>query len=271
MCGESSPAGLLWTFMGASPVYQAFTGLAELLASALLLSRRTTPLGSLVAVAVLANVVMMNFCYDVPVKSLSSLLLLSAVFLAAHDGRRIVDALVLNRPTPAQDLGAPLLGPRLRCARVVAKLGFILLVAWTPVQVSRNMAERRAQAVDGPFFGAWAVERITLDGAQPTRDEARWRQLAVPAAPIAVVRRARGEPLVFGLEHDAAASTITLTALDEAASVHVLKVERPAADELVLRGSMGGAIEVHLRRIDLEHAPLLARGFHWITEVPYNR
>ena len=37
--------GLLWTFMGHSPAYSAFTGAAEALAGALLLFRRTTLLG----------------------------------------------------------------------------------------------------------------------------------------------------------------------------------------------------------------------------------
>lgn len=269
--GESSPAGLLWTFMGFSPVYRGFTGMAEILAGALLLSRRTTPLGSLVAVAVMSNVVMMNLCYDVPVKTLSSLLLLAALLLTAHDARRIVDALVLNRPTPASDLRAPVLGPRLRRARVAAKIGFVLLIVWTAIQTAMAVAQRQARAAPGPFYGAWAVERITLDGAPPTSDEARWRQFAVPAYPMAVVRRARGEALLFALEHDVAASTITLTELNEVATAHVLQVARPAADELVLSGSMGAAIEVHLRRIDTEHAPLVTRGFHWITEEPYNR
>lgn len=39
--GNSSPMGLLWTFMGHSQVYSSFTGLAEILGGVLLLSRRT--------------------------------------------------------------------------------------------------------------------------------------------------------------------------------------------------------------------------------------
>ncbi len=269
--GESSPGGLLWTFMGASPVYAGFTGLAEVLAAALLLSRRTTSLGALVAVGVMANVVMMNFCYDVPVKTLSSLLLLGALFLAAHDARRIADLLVFNRPTMARDLGAPVLGRRMRIVRVVAKIGFLMLIATMAIQAMGRLADRQKPVEKDPLYGAWAVEQITLDGAPPSTDEARWRQLAIPAAPIALLRRARGEALVFGLAHDVAAGTITLTQQGPTPTQHVLKVARPAADELILTGSMDGAIEVHLRRIDTEHAPLLTRGFHWITEVPYNR
>ncbi|MDQ6758242.1 MAG: DoxX family protein, partial [Acidobacteriota bacterium] len=54
--GESSPMGLLWTFMGASAAYTKFTGLAEAGAGFLLLFRRTTVLGALASAAVMLNV-----------------------------------------------------------------------------------------------------------------------------------------------------------------------------------------------------------------------
>jgi hypothetical protein len=72
--GDASPMGLLWTFIGASMAYSVFSGACEMLGGLLLVSRRTTILGALFSIAVLGNVVMLNFCYDVPVKlySLSS-------------------------------------------------------------------------------------------------------------------------------------------------------------------------------------------------------
>src|SRR5262249_21377963 len=53
---ESSPMGLLWTFMGASPAYVFFSGAAESLGAVLLLVRRTTTLGALILGAVLTNI-----------------------------------------------------------------------------------------------------------------------------------------------------------------------------------------------------------------------
>lgn len=266
--GDSTPSGLLWTFMGFSPVYSGFTGLAEVLAAALLLSRRTATLGALLAAGVMANVAMLNFCYDVAVKIYSSVFLLMALFLAGHDARRLVDVFVRNRAAAPVDLRAPVLGPRLRIARLVAKVGFLLTVAWMPVKQSFAYAERQAQAEDRPaLYGAWEVERFTLDGEVPPASEVRWRQFAVPGYPMALVRRTRGKPLMYGLAHDPAAGTITLTALDETATTLVLAVARPAADELVLTGPIGGqAAEIRLRRIDTEHAPLMTSGFHWIIE-----
>ena len=90
--------------MGYSPAYNVFAGGAEALGGLLLLFRRTTTLGAVVAIGVLTNIVMLNFCYDVPVKLFSIHLTLMATALAGLDGRRLLNAFVFNRPTPAADL-----------------------------------------------------------------------------------------------------------------------------------------------------------------------
>ena len=99
--GDASPMGLLWTFMGASAGYTMFTRAAELLGGLLLIARRTTLLGALVCCGVMANVVMLNFCYDVPVKLASSHLLVMAIFLIVPDLRRGLGDLFLFQRQPA--------------------------------------------------------------------------------------------------------------------------------------------------------------------------
>ena len=66
--GEKSPMGLLWTFMGFSPVVQFLAGLAEFVAALLLLWRRTAWLGGLIGFIDLAVVWLLNMTFDVPVK-----------------------------------------------------------------------------------------------------------------------------------------------------------------------------------------------------------
>ena len=53
---------------GLFDAYIIFSGLAEVTGATLLLFRRTATLGAMTSAAVLLNVVMLNFCYDVPVK-----------------------------------------------------------------------------------------------------------------------------------------------------------------------------------------------------------
>src|SRR5262249_16489190 len=79
--GGSSPMRLMWDFMGYSTLYTVFAGLAEALGGVLLLWRRTATLGALVVIAVMTNVVMMNFSYDVPLKLYSTRLLVMAALI----------------------------------------------------------------------------------------------------------------------------------------------------------------------------------------------
>jgi hypothetical protein len=94
---ESSPMGLLWRFMQFSSEYVMFAGVLEALAALLLLFRNTSMLGALLATAVMTNVVMLNFCYDVPVKLYSSHLLLSGVFLVIPEIPRLLRLFVFNQ------------------------------------------------------------------------------------------------------------------------------------------------------------------------------
>lgn len=103
--GESSPMGLLWRFMAASPGYQLVAGVAETLPALLLLHRRTVTLGALIAAVTLTNVLALNLFYDVPVKLFSAHLLLASLVLLAGDHARL-GAFLRGRAVPAQAFGA---------------------------------------------------------------------------------------------------------------------------------------------------------------------
>lgn len=102
---------LLWTFMGFSRAYCIFAGAAECLGGALLFFRRTTLLGAVLLLGVLGNVVLLNFCYDVPVKLFSTFLLFLAAYLAWPDARRLADFFLLNKLIEPADPGAPRRSP----------------------------------------------------------------------------------------------------------------------------------------------------------------
>jgi hypothetical protein len=105
--GASSPMGLLWTFMGASAPYTCFTGLVEVTAGLLLLFRPTMLLGSLLSVGVTLNIVLLNFCYDVPVKLFSLHLLLMSVFLTIPYWPALWRFFVLHQPAEPKSVWIP--------------------------------------------------------------------------------------------------------------------------------------------------------------------
>lgn len=72
---------LFWTMMGTSKTYSWFMGFVEILAAVLLFFRRTRYLGAYVACGVFLNVFAINIGFNITVKLLSFVLLLSALYI----------------------------------------------------------------------------------------------------------------------------------------------------------------------------------------------
>lgn len=271
--GESSPMGLAWNFNGYSPAYNVFTGGAELLAGLLLLARRTTTLGALVAIGVTAHIVALNFCYDIPVKLFSSSLLLMGIYLLAGDLRRVLDVFVHNRPTAPQGLPPHVTRKPARILRIILKTGFVLTLVMMAVMVW-NMG--REEGPRPALYGLYEVESFTLDGeTRPplTTDALRWRHFIVEARGYVVLRTMDSKREFFMLETDTGAHTLTLrSGTNDAPRVHEFTYEQPDPDTLVLRGATdSGPVVVGLRKLDPQSFELVKRGFHWVNEYPYNR
>ena len=104
--GDSSPMGLLWTFMGQSTTYCVITGLVEVVGGALLFWRRTTLLGAAILTVALTQVVLLNFTFDVPVKLYSSHLLTFALLLMWPARHRLAAVFWSHDAIAAQAQGA---------------------------------------------------------------------------------------------------------------------------------------------------------------------
>ncbi len=276
--GDSSPMGLVWTFMGYSPAYSLFTGLGEVVGGALLFFRRTTLAGALLLVAVMINVVTINFCFDVPVKIYSTQLLLSAVFLTLPAWPRLAAVLFSNREvTPAPEWRRPLARGVLRAALVVK----VLLVGWLLYSRSvpqwRMAREREVSAAQVELAGLYEVRGFSRDGVeQPllVTDAGQWRHLSVNPFNIMIVRRMDRSAVYFRLHHPAGSpGVVELTSTQsKQAKPQKFTYTRPDADTLVLDGTLDGAmVSVRLRRINERDFLLVKRGFHWVNEYPFNR
>jgi hypothetical protein len=89
--GEQGRFDVFWNFMGTSPGYERFAGLCELVVALLLFSRRTAVAGSLLAIAVLSNVIALNCFYNVQVKISPAQMLLYALFLITPYRKNIAE------------------------------------------------------------------------------------------------------------------------------------------------------------------------------------
>ncbi|HEY1816873.1 MAG TPA: hypothetical protein VGG74_31210 [Kofleriaceae bacterium] len=253
--GNSSPFALAWRFIGYSRPYQVFGGLAEATGAVLLLSRRTTTLGALVLVSVLANVVMLNFCYAIPVKRFSSLLLLFSLYLTIPDLRRLWRVLVLHRAVEPRPLRPYPFTGRMELARRSAKVAVIAILGWLGY---RDFAR-----------GGYPIPSVA--GVYDAEGTGSWR--------TAVLGGAFGGGQLLGVEPNGVRHTYGFT-VD--ADKHELVLngddgkDQPTSwrelgpGEFELSGMLDGArIDLRLHRRPATVAPLLAREFTWFDPGGY--
>jgi len=91
--GQLQPDLLYWSAVGSSYGYTVFLGLVEVSAALLLLFKKTYRFGSLLSVIVMANVVSINFGFNISVKLFSSFLFLLSVTISWPALTRIYELL----------------------------------------------------------------------------------------------------------------------------------------------------------------------------------
>jgi hypothetical protein len=269
--GDSSPMGLLWTFMGASEPYTMFVGFAEMIAGILLFPRKTSTLGALMSVGVLSNVVALNFSYDVPVKLYSMHLLAMAIFLLLPDARRLANFFILNRP--AECVREPPLFRRTvwhRGALVLASLFVITVVGMSLYQSydqRQFLMSRRS-----PLYGIWEVEEFSLGQSTPAASNQRWQRIIFDIPNRITVQTPADPHQRFSLQLDQDKRTLTLRKRDDPNWNTVLTYEQVSPEVMTLAGALNGsALTARLRRSEERKFLLTDRGFHWINEAPFNR
>lgn len=271
--GDASPMGLLWTFMGYSEGYNLFTGLGEILGGLLLTTRRTTLLGALVSAAVMAHVVVLNFCYDVPVKLYSLHLLATALFLAAPDLPRLLNFFVLNRPVAPAPLSPLFRRKWLESTVVVVRT--LLVLCYLGWHLYQTYDSRGRAFPKSPLYGAWEVEEFVLDGKTlpaVSMEVTRWRRVVFDWQMYLAVQTMDDVRERYRSELDLGKGTLRLSPWGQMGQPSLFTVRQPSPDRLDLEGTLEGhAIKARLRRTDLAPFRLTNRGFHWINEYPFNR
>lgn len=285
--GSSSPMGLLWTFIGASTAYQVFAGASEVLGGFLLFWRHTVTLGALVLVGVLGNVVMLNFCYDVPVKLYSAHLLAMAIVLLLPDVRRLVAILVLNRPAAPRALGLPWRPRWLNPVLLGVKVLFVGSLCASSVYGHYRHWTTGAAGTPAALAGSYAVEEFSADGALVPPllgDATRWRRVVISRWGMFGIVGMDDQPRYYRMELDEKDRTITLSTgrqppaagaapdAPPAPPPITLRYDEPQPGTLILSGAyQGHDIVARAKRVDEASFLLVNRGFRWVNEYPFNR
>ncbi len=269
--GDASPMGLLWTFMGFSYGYNLFTGGAELLGGLLLLFRRTTTLGALVTFGVMANVMALNFFYDVPVKLLSTHLVLFSLLLLLLDGKRLLQLFFFNKSTQAVPLPDLFDHRWYKTGKIILKA--IILIAPAALLFTLTRRSDSGRQSSAHLQGLYQTEIVVENGdtlAHPSLSEkAGWPYWALePDGRLAIQWEGRNTSF-YHIESDSVSRQIIFP--DEAPldTVRYEMQENARVWFNTVRGK--DTLSWCASRRQRKDFLLNNRGFRFINETPYNR
>lgn len=268
--GESSPMGLLWTFMAASVPYTFFCGLAEVTAGLLLLFRRTATLGALAAAAAMLNIVLLNFCYDVPVKLYSVHLEAIALFLLLPDMPALWSFFILHRPAAPHGIRVPRFERKwLRIATFALQTLVIIAVLYTNLWQGWQGFKQQAGSGRPPLYGVWDVDSFTLGTPASLPSNAAWQRIIAEYPEYLQGRMADNSHFGYDATFDEKKHTMHL---DGRKGKGDLQWQQPDPEHLLLQGTLDGKpAAIRLHRFQTKQFLLTSRGFHWISEDPFNR
>lgn len=273
--GDSSPMGLLWTFMGHSKAYIFFGGFIEFVAGILLLFRRTTVAGALVGFGVMLNVAAMNYCYDVPVKLFSThLVLLSLFILSPYLGT--LYQFIFKQQT-VQLAIAPLVFEKrgLRIGRKVFKyviLG-LCLTGITMMLIDINSESGNGTYAES-FNGSYEVSSFIKNGdtVPPLEtDTLRWNKVFMQDGDF-VIKNMDRKKSFYSVKTDTIAKRLTITSYKDSTAVYKFDYVRLKDKQLQFKGIFkSDTIELVTKQKTKDDYLLNNRGFHWINDYPFNR
>ena len=275
--GDSSPMGILWTFMGQSKGYTIFAGLGEFVGGMLLLHRRTTLLGSLIVFGVMANVMAMNFFYDVPVKILSSHLVLMSLFLIVLNYKNLLNIFLLNRPTHVVEHLPYFKNPKLERAKNITK--WILVIVGLILGIFQLVKMKNQYGPDKnkpKLYGLYEVEQFirNKDTIPPLNtDETRWDKLIFERKNNATIYSMDSKSTSYKISLDSLDNFFTMTNSDYGSDPpDTLYFTQIDSTHFRFEGVFyNDSIQVMTSRKLKEDFLLRKTKFKWINEKPFNR
>ena len=269
--GESSPMGLAWTFLGFSKGYNLFMGVAELMAG-LLLFRRTVAIGAIITLMTTANVMAVNYFYDVPVKIVSTALVLMCLFLLLPNFKRLFNLFFMGEGTTLIAINPPIINKRWkRNTKYTLKYLLIaLLVLGGIFNVYTSYSKYGAGKPKSPLYGAYKVDKfirgnkIVLAGDSTYSP---WQILILQGIDNGAIKDANGLEYAE-ITTDTVSKKISFVFANDPDGKQELNYEKNG-ERLILKGKFYGTdVNISLTKMKFQ---LIDRKLNWINETPYNR
>ena len=298
--GDLSPMHLAWAFFGHSYEYNVFMGVAEA-ATLLLLFRKTTALGTLLVMAALANVIAVNYSFDVHAKLYPTALFIMALFLFLRDAKSILRFFTSGRAVSLSKIQAPeFKKPWMNKAKPVLKLTIIGYFLIVPLIDNIDFRKSIVDDIEAKmeYSGLYEIESFILNNDTiSVSDPMRWQQLIVGDDMLEAVRF-QGDSVAYAkLKIDSkeillycdptVLSRKTQEIYNELGigddvyygmdSILIARkiisryyIERPDSNTLEIKGIVNNdSLHIHAKRrpLNLKEFRLIKKRFHWINEA----
>ncbi|WP_448104214.1 hypothetical protein [Pedobacter panaciterrae] len=272
--GDSSPMGLAWRFLGFSDGYKWFMFTAEMM-GVLLFFRKTATIGAFLCLMTSANIMAINYFYDVPVKLLSTALVLMCLIILSPNIRILFKFFFKGELVRLNLLKAPVFKAKwARISKIVLKYAAVLLYAAIPLFTALNIALISKKTNNKPVvYGAYDIEEIKSEKNEPLPDTSflsrKLELVAFDRNDYAVIKYNGTETAWCTYKVLQTSKTLDISFTDNPKVTYKLNYQFPDSNKLILKGNLFGTpATITLKRKKYQ---LAERPFRWISEHPYNR
>jgi hypothetical protein len=268
--GNTSPMTMLWTLIGLNPVYEMICGAAEVGAGILILFRRTGLLGELLSAFLATNIVLYNFCFDVPVKLYAAHLVLMSIALIIPDMPGLFNFFFLHRSSkPIDGWVKPARRYGLRVETICVVVALLLALLPQAFQFQSFHAHQLASERNPPAYtGEWHVASATKPFL--TGDGVPLADIFFEPSGHVMYRSSDGVLWRGGIDRDDKKHTLQIFCSGHDGPPPLYAMTQPDPTHWILTPTSKDTKNdgtLTLVRVPLpSHYPLEDRGFHFVNE-----
>jgi hypothetical protein len=143
------------------------------------------------------------------------------------------------------------------------------------INAKQDMAYYRQARTKPPLYGIWTVDEFSADGqVRPPllTDDLRWQRVLFPVPDDFRVQSMNGKFQRYTLQLDLPNKKATLKKFDDPKWIANMEVEQPSPETLEIKGQIDSHfIDAKSKHVEDPNFLFYSRGFHWITEISFNR
>lgn len=258
--GNNDSWHLFRVFMGISKSYKFFSGLIELIPGLLLLFRRTSTLGSLIALPVFINVMMLNIGYDIWLKLLIFHLILFSIFILLPDLKKMVQIFILKQNTSLTSIPSLIENKNLKWLQYALKFSLIGIVIYMLIKLEIRASNEHINSPYSDIVGIHEINRFSfnLKIPQSNNDSANWKKVTINTAPFLRVQLNNDSIVEYNFKVDTSKRLLELNLWNDTSVNGKLHYTSVKPKEWLFEGKIkSDSIRFTTRKIDMYDLPLL--------------